>query len=114
MLFYEPVTIEKLSITNYYVIRLAARPDGYYCGQFGYILGRPDGSSNICFFNVRFVWDDRKHLFSNRYPYFYTDDAKLFKRVVYKEEIMATYRRAFEKRAVEQIVSNVLGHPFKY
>lgn len=113
MLLYELATVEKLSIINYYVIR-SVRADGYYCGQFGHTFRQVDGSRVICFFNARFVWDNSENLFSKRYPYFYTDDSKFFKRVVFEEEQRATYRRAFEKRAVEQIISSILGHPFKY
>ena len=44
----------------------------------------------------------------------FTEEFKLFKRFVRSEEVTLANRNAFEKRAVNQIVSSIIGHVGEY
>jgi len=126
MKLYQSVDVSELEDAHFYTIH-GIHKCGYLCGQFGHKTVQDDGSIILTFFGTLYVdyRDENPSRFLLPVEYFYGsrglkmryvwgNDTKIFKRVIYEEEQRNAHRRAFEKRAVEQIVSTVLGHPFKY
>lgn len=111
MMLYQLVTADELNTWNYYTVH-GENQLGYYVGQFVFLYK----NENIAaFHHMKFVY---YHGTLGNRPmvnrYYVEVKAKIFKRLVYNEEQRAKYRAAFEKRAVEQIISHVLGHRFFY
>jgi len=120
MKFYQLVDAGQLDNCHFYTIH-GIYSHGYLCGQFGYKTVQ-DNSVILTFFGALFVSYEEENPSRQLLPvgyylansrgmkmkYFGCDDTKVFKRVIYEEEQRGTCRRAFQKRAIQQIVSHFL------
>lgn len=119
MKLYQLVDASQLDNSQFYTVH-GVYSRGYLCGQFGYKTV-DDNSVHLTFFAPLFVNYKKETLIPvtsidfhfgvsgrTNLKYLGLSDTKVFKRVIYEEEQRGTYRRAFQKRAVQQIVSYFL------
>ena len=111
MRLYQAISCDELEIDQYYAVR--TNPTYYYIGKFvkqhGELFKFYD--TFVVLFGNRQI-ERAKDPF-DRSPLYFTND-KLFMRIVYEKEQKDTYRSAFEKRAVNQIVASIIGHAGEY
>jgi len=96
---YEVLLFEELKSGRYTIF---VGRSHYYIGEF---------VSGARFKNVFAVF---KEGYIRMFQDQYFVDTCVFHRFVSKEEIQKCYRNAFERRAVNQIISSILHHPFTW
>ena len=83
----------------------------HYIGTYMGLKITTNGEKFYVFWNVTCVLPISSGLFMKHpSPMEFTEEFKIFKRFVSAEEMNAAYRAAFEKRAVNQIISSIVGH----
>lgn len=107
-LLYKPTAFSELICYTDYAIHTSDDPKFYYIGRS---MGRV--ADTATFFFPRALYNDGKILWMGAEPLVVSENIK-FKRIIYKKEQKETYRAAFEKRAVNQIVASIIGHAGNY
>lgn len=102
-LLFKPTKFSELERFVNYTIHFG---DTHYIGM---CTGKIDEPKLVAFLNV-FDVESVPKTKTIRTPPLYVNDTRTFKRIIYKNEQIKAYREAFEKRAVNQIVSSVIGH----
>lgn len=111
-LLYKPTMFSELTSFVNYTIHVSE--DHYYVGMCMGLITEPTLAT---FLNPRVVYKEKEGAAKRiciRAPPLYVSDKRTFKRIIYEKEQNAAYRAAFEKRAVNQIVSSIVGHAGDY
>ena len=101
---YEPVEAEKLLVGKVYSINLGK---SHHIGKFKRMVN--ENSYGYAEFSD-VVKKENGVRFPIGYPFAWFYRTQSFYRKLSEEEVEQKYRRAFERRAVNQIISNMIGH----